>query len=226
MITNSNLHYTIIREIIDKGFAPDVDSLSQILDSKKEDVIKGLYDLEEYHGVVLHPNKPKIWVIHPFSLAPTNFYVSSKYGEWWGNCAWCSLGIAALLKDDVKIRTSIGAETKQVDIHIMNGEIQEKNYVVHFPIAMKYAWDNVIYTCSNMLLFENEKQVDIWCQKHNMPKGDVQAIDTIWNFSKKWYGNHLHPKWKKWTMQEAKEMFAEFKLNHEIWNLGDSKERF
>ena len=45
---------------------------------------------QEYHGVVLHSNEPKIWVLHPFSLAPTNFYVKSEKGEWWGNCAWCS----------------------------------------------------------------------------------------------------------------------------------------
>lgn len=226
MVTNSKLHYTILKEIIDKGFAPDVDSLSQIFNITKEELVKALYNLQDNHGVVLHPNKPKIWVIHPFSLAPTNFYVSTKKGEWWGNCAWCSLGIAALLKDDVQIRTSIGAETKQIDIHIYNGEIQDKNYVVHFPIAMKNAWDNVIYTCSNMLIFENEKQLDLWCQKHNMPKGDVQQIETIWNFSKKWYGNHLSPEWKKWTIQEAKEMFAEFALTGEIWELEDSSERF
>lgn len=226
MVTNSNLHYTIIREIIDKGFAPSIEDLSELLKADKEQVVKGLYALQEYHGVVLHPNEAKVWVIHPFSLAPTNFYVQSKKGEWWGNCAWCSLGIAALIKDDVKISTLIGAETKQIEINIIGGEIQEKDYFIHFPIPMKNAWDNVIYTCSNMLVFENEEQVDKWTKKHNIPKGDIQAIETIWNFSKKWYGNHLNPDWKKWTVDEAKQLFKEFSLENETWNLGDSKERF
>lgn len=226
MITNSNLHFTIIKEIINNGFAPSVDSLAEILQTHKEDIVKGLFDLQEYHGVVLHPNEPKIWVIHPFSLAPTNFYVKSKQGEWWGNCAWCSLGIAALLKEDVQIITTIGAETKQIAINIIDGQIQEKQYYVHFPIAMKKAWDNVIYTCSNMLLFENEGQIEAWSRKHNIPKGDIQAIENIWNFSKKWYGNHLNTDWKKWTIEEAKHMFSEFELNSEIWQLDDSTERF
>jgi len=226
MITNSTLHYSIIREIIENGFAPNVEDLVEILQVDKEEIVKGLYDLQEYHGVVLHPNEPKIWVIHPFSLAPTNFYVKSKKGEWWGNCAWCSLGVAALLKDDVKITTTIGAETKQIEINIINGEIQEKNYYIHFPIPMKNAWDNVIYTCSNMLVFESKKQIDEWTKKHNIPKGDIQPIENIWNFSKKWYGNHLNPKWTKWTIEEAKQMFREFELNDKIWKLEDSKERF
>lgn len=226
MITKSNLHYSIIKGIIDTGFAPSVDDLSETLKADKNEIVKGLYYLQEYHGVVLHPNEPKVWVIHPFSLAPTNFYVKSKKGEWWGNCAWCSLGIASLLKDDVKITSTIGAETKQIEINIIHGEIQEKNFYIHFPIPMKNAWNNVIYTCSNMLIFENEKQIDEWTKKHNIQKGDIQPIENIWNFSKKWYGNHLNPEWTKWTIEEAKQMFKEFELNHKIWKLDDSNERF
>ena len=226
MITKATLHYTILKAIIDNGFAPNVADLAEILDTDKASITKGLYELQDYHGLVLHPNEPKIWVIHPFSLAPTNFYVTSQKGEWWGNCAWCSLGIAALLQEDVEISTLIGGEKKQVTIHIIGGAIQEKNYYVHFPISMKNAWNNVIYTCSNMLLFENEEQVDIWSKKHKIPKGDVQPIEKIWEFSKKWYGNHLNPNWEKWTIAEAKAMFAAFNLDNEIWQLEDSKERF
>src|SRR4051794_19085627 len=103
MITNSRLHYTLIRHIIDRGFAPSANELATLLGTDTPTIIQGLSDLEDYHGVVLHPNKAKVWVIHPFSLAPTNFYIKSGKGEWWGNCAWCSLGVAALLKDNVKI---------------------------------------------------------------------------------------------------------------------------
>lgn len=226
MVTNSNLHYTILKGIIDNGYAPSIKTLSDKLKVEEVAITKGLFELEAYHGVVLHPNEPKVWVIHPFSLAPTNFYVESNKGEWWGNCAWCSLGIAALLKTNLKITTTIGGETKQIVINIINGEIVEKEYFVHFPIAMKNAWDNVIYTCSNMLIFENEQQVEKWSRQHQISKGDIQPIDKIWQFSKKWYGNHLNPEWTKWTVEEAKQLFEEFGLNHKIWHLSDSKERF
>lgn len=225
-VNNASLHFAILNEIISNGHAPNVDRLATILESNREEIIKGLYELQDYHGVVLHPNEPKIWVIHPFSLAPTNFFIQSAKGSWWGNCAWCSLGVAALLKEDVKITTTIGAETKQVEINIVNGQLLEKQYFIHFPIAMKNAWDNVIYTCSNMLVFENETQINEWSNKHNIPKGDIQPIEKIWAFSKKWYGNHLNPNWEKWTIHEAKQMFQDFLLEGEVWKLEDSKERF
>jgi Alkylmercury lyase len=226
MIENSTLHYVILTEIIRNGYAPDVPALSDILASTEEEVKEALHGLQAYHGVVLHPGEPKIWVIHPFSLAPTNFYVESKRGAWWGNCAWCSLGVAALIKEDLTITTTFGAQGERLVIHIRNGEIQEKDLFVHFPVPMAKAWDNVIYTCSNMLVFRSEMQVDEWASRHNIPKGDIQPIDKIWAFSKKWYGNHLNPDWKKWTIDEAKTIFAEFELNHPIWDLEDSKERF
>ena len=226
MVTNATLHHTILRGIIDQGYAPTVPELSKMLNASPEIVIQGLYELQAYHGVVLHPNEPKVWVIHPFSLAPTNFYVTSAKGSWWGNCAWCSLGIAALLEVDVTISTRIGAETKPITIHIIDGEILEKNYLIHFPIPMAKAWENVIYTCSNMLVFEDVNQVKLWTQQHRIPLGDIQPIEKIWHFSKKWYGHHLNPDWKKWTAAEAKQLFLEFGLVDEIWQLESSKERF
>jgi len=226
MIENSILHHTIIKYIIDKGFAPTVDILSEILKEDAGDVEKGLYTLQDYHGVLLHPNEPKIWVIHPFSLAPTNFLVKCSHGFWWGNCAWCSLGIAALLHEDLTITTRLGAYDEQVVIHIINGEIQEKDFYVHFPVPMKKAWDNVMYTCSNILVFENENQIDAWTKRHDIPKGDIQPITNIWEFSKQWYGNHLSPNWEKWTMEEAKRIFARFDLQGSTWELEASNSRF
>ncbi len=226
MITNAQLHYTLIKEIIDHGFAPDHAALAKHFDATEKEVIDALYRLQEYHGVVLHPHEPKVWVIHPFSLAPTNFYLQSAKGQWWGNCAWCSLGVAALVNCDLTIKTSVGAEGQPLEIHIQDAEIQQQNLFIHFPIPMKNAWDNVIYTCSNMLVFESEDQVNEWSRRHNIPAGDIQPIQKIWEFSKKWYGNHLNPEWEKWTGAEAKDMFAEFGLNHQIWDLETSQDRF
>jgi len=226
MITHSNLHYAIIRYIIDHGFAPDSGPLAGILKSDIDTIEEGLRQLQEYHGVVLHPHEPKIWVIHPFSLAPTNFLVQSKRGSWWGNCAWCSLGVSALLDEDVRITTSYGAHGEQVEIHIIDGQVQQGDLLIHFPIPMMKAWDNVMYTCSTMLVFRNEDQIDEWTRQHNIDKGDIQPISKIWKFSKVWYGDHLDQEWKKWTIEEAKGIFEKFGLDHNIWQLGDSEDRF
>ena len=87
-------------------------------------------------------------------------------------------------------------------------------------------WSNVIYTCTTMLVFKNEEQVNNWCSRHNIPKGDIQPIDKIWAFSKKWYGNHLNPEWTKWTASEARQIFKDFELTHSVWDLEATGKRF
>jgi hypothetical protein len=225
-VNNSTLHYTIIKFIIDNGYAPEVTELSQLLGATANAITLGLRRLQEDHGVVLHPNSERIWAIHPFSLAPTNFLVRCGDKEWWGNCAWCSLGVAVLLGTDATITTTLGANDKQIDIHIKDGQPLETDLYVHFPVPMRDAWANVIYTCSTMLLFKSKSQIDSWSKKHRIQKGDVQPIEKVWEFSKVWYGNHLNPEWEKWTSEEAKIIFDRFELTSEIWKIPVTASRF
>lgn len=225
-VNNATLHYTLIRHIIDRGYAPEAPELATLLGSSEAEVVAALLRLHADHGVVLHPHQPKVWVIHPFALAPTNFLVKSAGGEWWGNCAWCSLGVAALLAQDVTITTALGAGERQVQVHIRDGRVVEEQYLVHFPIPMRQAWDNVIYTCSTMLLFDDEPHVDRWCSRHHIAKGDVQPIARVWEFARVWYGNHLNPAWKKWTTAEARGIFRQFGLTAKTWELPATAERF
>lgn len=225
-ITNSKLHHQILRHFIDDGHAPSIDQLASQLDESRDAVVTALKALADYHGVVLQPTTSEVWVIHPFSTAPTNFWVESRRGSWWGNCAWCSLGVAALLGEDVTITTTLGGESKQIKLNIVDGRLTNDRFFVHFPIPMAHAWDNVVFTCSNMLVFHSEEAVDNWCARHRMQKGDVQPIANVWNFAQSWYGRHLDEDWKKWTAVEAKALFAKFNLTGPTWDIPVAETRF
>lgn len=120
----------------------------------------------------------------------------------------------------------MGAESKQVVVEIKDGKVINQNLFIHFPIPMVKAWENVTYTCSAMLMFESESDIENWCERHGMEKGDIQPINNVWEFSKVWYGNHLNPHWMKWSVNEAQEIFARFKLVSPIWNMPSSGGRF
>jgi len=225
-LTHGTLHATIAQYFVDYGTAPTIAQISALLALDRETVSNALRALAEYHGVVLHPTSREIWAMHPFSAAPTSFWVESQGRGWWGNCAWCSLGIVALLKADATITTTLGGESEQVVLRIRDGAIAPADYRVHFPIPMARAWDNVTYTCSTMLVFASEAAVDAWCVRHIMPRGDVQSLATVWAFAQTWYGRHLDPAWTKWTSDEARGIFARFGLTGTIWELPATDERF
>ncbi len=225
-LDNASLHHAILTDVVERGCAPSPEELAQRFERSREDVSAALHALMEYHGVVLHPNSDEIWVVHPFSMAPTSFLVRSGQHEWWGNCAWCSLGIAELVGGTATITTALGAVGRQVTVTIERGKLLDKGYVVHFPVPMKKAWDNVIYTCSMMLLFETEADVETWCAKRRIPKGDVRPIEQIWSYAREWYGRHLDPGWHKWTANEAAVLFRRHGLDGPIWEVAIGNGRF
>lgn len=225
-LNHSSLHFFIMSKIVSQGYAPKIDDIKQFFNKSESEVVDALRALQEYHGVVLHPQSSEVWVMHPFSTAPTNFWIESKSGSWWGNCAWCSLGAAALLEQDLTITTTLGGESKQTVIEIVDGEIVNDKLYIHFPVPMVKAWDNVTFTCSTMLMFESIEDVQDWCRRHAISMGDVQPINKIWEFSKVWYGKHLDRDWTKWSVEDAKEIFRRFELDHSIWQLPSDDGRF
>lgn len=225
-LTQSRLHQQILLHLIETGSAPSISRLTDIFAVSNEKMIASLQSLQQDHGVVLHPVSNEIWVVHPFSNAPTNFWLQADKQGWWANCAWCSLGAASLIKRDVDIHTKLGGEAESISIKIRDGQLIAQSLLVHFPIAMTRIWDNVIFSCSCMLVFDSEQQIDQWCKRHGMPKGDVQPLDHIWEFAKVWYQNHLDEHWVKWTINESSEIFSRFGLSHEVWQLPQSEGRF
>jgi hypothetical protein len=225
-MNNSSLHQVIISSFLKNQRPPTISEVASRFRCDETEARNGLRELAEYHGVVLHANSDEIWVAHPFSAAPTACVVRSGSCAWWGNCAWCSLGLAHLAGGTAAIETRVGAIDDYATIRIENGKLIDTDFVVHFPIPMRKAWDNVIYTCSIMLMFRSESQVDDWCASRGIPKGDVRPIEQIWTFATEWYGRHADADWNKWSVREAAEMFKRHRLTGPVWTLSEDSGRF
>src|SRR5512145_3036862 len=105
-MNNSILHETIISFFLENQRAPTVSEIATRFGCDESDVRRGLRSLADCR-VVLHPNSDEIWVAHPFSAAPTTCVVRSGSRKWWGNCAWCSLGLVNLTGGTATIETRI-----------------------------------------------------------------------------------------------------------------------
>lgn len=215
----NKIRYHINRFIFDNGFAPCVGELVKLTQTDTKKVELGLKALSDNNALVLHPKSFDIWVAHPFALFPTLFWVKSAGKQWWGNCAWCSFGIATLINADAEIFTKLQGQQEPLTIHIKDNKVVEEDFVVHFPIPASKFWDNVIYTCSMMLIFKDENEVREWCKRHNKPKGQVLQIRQVWELSKLWYGNYLCKDFKRKTKQEAEEIFRQIGLTSDFWKL-------
>ena len=225
-MTDSTLHAAIIHSFLDRQRAPTIRELAEQFRSDPEAVRAALRGLAERHGVVLRDDSDEVWIAHPFSAAPTTFVVTSGDRKWWGNCAWCSLGVAHLAGGNAVIETRLGAIGEPVTIRIEDGKLIDTQHVVHFPIPMRDVWKNVVYTCSVMLLFRGEGDVDPWCAERGIARGDVRPIEQVWAFAAEWYGRHADTTWVKWSMREAAAIFERHGLSGPTWDLGDTSGGF
>lgn len=223
---DSAVHRQILLHVIEQGRAPNVEELATLLSCSTADAEESLHRLHDNHALVLHANRRDVWIIHPFALFPTGFWVTSSEGNWWGNCAWCSLGIAAILESDVVITTNIGGENRQIEIHVRDGQVVERDLVVHFSVPLAHAWDNVVYYCTTVLVFERAGDVPRWCAAHGIAQGAIVPIEQALSLARAWYGRHLAPDWKKLTATEASAVFAGAGLIGPFWSVAPSADRF
>lgn len=122
-LDDSTLHAALIATFLERQRPPTVHELAERFDCGEEEARKALRGLADLHGVVLHPHSDEVWVAHPFSAAPTTCVVSSGDRKWWGNCAWCSLGVAQLAGGSATIETRVGAVDAPVTIRIERGVV-------------------------------------------------------------------------------------------------------
>jgi hypothetical protein len=213
------LHYLLIRHVIDTGYAPDLERLASLAGLSKEETERGLSQLREMHGVILVPGSTKVWSLHPFALMPTQFWVESKRGGWWANCAWCSLGIGAALHEDITVRTSDGGEGCLLTFRIEACRADRADLLMHFPYPPARWWDNPYCPCGNILFFSSEERIERWCSRHGHPKGSVLSIATGIALAESWFGDYASPDWRRKGAEQATKIFSELRLDPSFWNI-------
>lgn len=148
IISNFDLQvrYQIYRFFADNCTAPSYQQIAKLLNAENENVRASFYKLHERHMIFLEHNSDSIRMANPFSAIPTRFKVFSGNRQWWANCAWDSLGIAAALKIDVQIKANYPDSPETVDLQVNGGIVDGKKHVVYFPLPCGQWYNDLIFT--------------------------------------------------------------------------------
>lgn len=223
---DSLVHAEIISSIIATGRAPRSLELASKLNRSTPEIVESLARLEENHGLLLHPQTSKVWIVHPFSLSPTATWVQSDSRGWWAPCLWCAFGIATLVRKNCTVHSRIGGELERVAFSIADGKLQESSLVALFPIPPREAWKNVHHFCARLLPFKKREDVEAWCKRYDFPLGEVVPVHQLFDLARIWYGRHQQNDWVKWSLNEANEIFQRAGLKGDFWDLHSKEERF
>lgn len=140
------VRYQIYRFFADHCAAPSYQQLAHVLGVEGETVRGSFHKLHEQHMIFLEPHTDSIRMANPFSAIPTKFRVISGNKQWWANCAWDSLGIAAALQIEVQIQARYPDVPETVGLEVNDGKVDGKNHVVYFPLPCRQWYDDLIFT--------------------------------------------------------------------------------
>ncbi len=220
----SAVHTALIQGLLADGRCPNHNQLAHALGVEEHSLAALLHELAAMHGVVLHPHEPECWVVHPFSTTPTLHWVSADKSGWWAPCVWCAFGIATLAGGDVQIHTRLGAEAEPLVLRVKDGypDAEHSEVVVHFSMPPRAAWDNIHKHCALVLPFRNAGEVQTWCARHGHAYGEAVPLQNVAQLARTWYGTYARAGWRKWTVEQAQEIFHAAGLTSAFWQLGGS----
>lgn len=97
-------------------------------------------------SLVPEPGDPgRLRMAKPFSAIETPFAVRAASHQWWANCIWDALGVAAIVGVDSDIDTTCGDCGEPMALRIRGGKVEGAG-VVHFGTPARDWWKDIVYT--------------------------------------------------------------------------------
>lgn len=126
---------------------PNTLEVAQALDAPLEEVQAAFEGLHKKRLLVPEPGDPsRIRMAPPFSGIETPFRVTVGEKNYYGNCAWDALGIAAALHADASVHTADAHSGEPIALEVRKGQPVPQPCVIHFAVPAARWWEDILYT--------------------------------------------------------------------------------
>lgn len=185
----------------------------------EDEALHSLRQLHDRHLIVLDTDRINIVMAHPWATKNLGFVVASSQQKWWGGCAWDSFAIPSLINETCLVSTHCPAcgQAMAIDVNPDRPPDNTSDWVAHFLVPVTEMWNDVVYSCSNQLLFCDRSHVELWLQKSGNAFGTVLDLPTLWTLATEWYKGRLTPEYRRRTADEAAEFFDSIGLKGKFW---------
>ena len=214
-LTDVRLH--VYRRFADDAAAATPAEIAAAFGGTQDEGLAALRALDDAHLVVLDRARTRIVMAHPWSADPIGFTVSSPAQKWWGGCAWDSFAIPALLGTTCLVATHCPGCGSPIALDVAPDAAPAGDLVAHFLVPVLRIWDDVVFTCSQQLLFCDQSHVDYWLARTGHSRGAVLDLSTLWRLATGWYAGRLTPGYRRRTPAEAANFFASIGLTGDFW---------
>jgi len=135
----------LYRQFVGSGRAPTHAEVGEALGLGEDEAAESFRRLADAHTIVLKPGTLELWMAAPFSAVETRYRVETPLGSFYGNCAWDSLGVLAMLDTDGVVSTTCDDCGQELELRVDGSRIAGDG-VVHFLVPAAHWWDDIGYT--------------------------------------------------------------------------------
>jgi Alkylmercury lyase len=136
----------VYRRFLAERRPPGFEQVAEELEVPVEEAEAAFRRLEEGHVLVFAPGTLNIWMANPLSAVPTDFWVETPRGGYWGSCVWDAFGVVAMLGGEGTISTSCPDCGEPMELRVEESELIGGEGVAHFAVPARRWWDNIGFT--------------------------------------------------------------------------------
>jgi hypothetical protein len=126
---------------------PSIEEIGARFQLSHDDARATLHRLNDAHMLLLHPGADDIQMAHPLSGIPTPFRVYAGDQLLYANCAWDTLGIAAMVKRDVQVEAVEAFSGEAISYQVVDGDLQaDDDLLVNYALPFAQWYDDLIHT--------------------------------------------------------------------------------
>jgi hypothetical protein len=140
------VRYLIYSFFVEHCKAPTYQEIAALAGETETRTRAAFHALHAHHMIFLEHGSDAIRMANPFSAIPTSYQVKIGQKQWWANCAWDTLGIAAALHSDAVIEARYPDSDETTELRVENGGVDGKGNVVYFALPCRQWYDDLVFT--------------------------------------------------------------------------------
>ena len=143
---DARVRQTIYRHVVETTRAPEVGEVSAALGGDRSAIREAYVRLFARRVLVLDPDGETIVMAPPFSGIPTQHRVRVGDKEYFANCSWDALGVAAALHAEAVVHSRCEQSGEPLIIPIARTGPGPVPCVAHFAVPAARWWADIVYT--------------------------------------------------------------------------------
>lgn len=143
---DTRLKLAIYQHIAQTTRTPSVPEMAALTGAGEQQIQESYRRLYNNRVLVLEPDGVSIRMAPPFSGVPTQHVVRIDDKQYYANCAWDALGIAAALHSPATVLSRCEQSREPLRLQVQTDGPQPEPCVAHFAVPAALWWKDIIYT--------------------------------------------------------------------------------